>query len=105
MVAPLECAAGVTTVNARRLDIAALILKWGNVNGWDGLKEGTPAWDAMRAYLDSGQGIAAMQHQTPEQRELICNLIDAIDGEIWNDWDGVVMTKNEAKAYVRDYGK
>ena len=31
--------------------------------------------------------------------------IDQIDGEIWNDWDGVVMTKDEAKAYVREYGK
>lgn len=85
--------------------MASLTLKWGNVKGWDGLEEGTPAWAAMEKYVDSGQGISAMQRQTAEQRELICNLIDAIDGEIWNDWDGVVMSKDEAKKYVRDYGK
>lgn len=85
--------------------MASLTLKWGNVKGWDGLKKGTPAWAAMEKYVDSGQGISAMQRQTAEQRELICNLIDAIDGEIWNDWDGVVMSKDEAKKYVRDYGK
>ena len=46
-----------------------------------------------------------MQRQTEDQRELICAIIDAIDGEIWNDWDGVVMSKDAAKKYVRDYGK
>lgn len=46
-----------------------------------------------------------MQRQTPEQRELICDIIDAVDGEIWNDWDGVTMSKDEAKKYVREYGQ
>jgi len=83
--------------------MANLLLKWGNVKGWDGLQKGTPAWAAMNAYLDSGQGMSAMQRQTPEQKELICALIDAIDGEIQNDWTGETMTKDEAKKYVREY--
>lgn len=82
---------------------ANLILKWGNVKGWDGLKKGTPAWTALERYIDSGQGLSAMQRQTPEQRELICNLIDAIDGEIWDDWNCKLMTKDEAKDYVLNY--
>ena len=84
---------------------ANLTLKWGNVKGWDGFEEGTPAWAALEKYIDSGQGISAMQRQDDDQRELICGIIDAVDGEIWNDWDGVTMTKDEAKAYVRNYGK
>ncbi len=45
--------------------MASLTLKWGNVKGWDGLQKGTPAWAAMEKYADSGQGISAMQRQTP----------------------------------------
>ena len=83
---------------------ASIELKWGNIKGWDGFEEGTEAGDAMQAYLDSGQGLSAMQRQTPEQRELICAVIDAIDGDIYDDWNGGTMTKDEAKAYVRNYG-
>lgn len=51
-----------------------------------------------------GMSVSAMgQKDTPEQTEILCELIDAIDGEIWNDWDGKIMTKDEAKEYVRDY--
>lgn len=84
---------------------ARLTLKWGNVKGWDGFEEGTPARAALEKWNDSGQGMSAMQRQTDDQRELICAIIDAVDGEIWNDWDGVVMSKDDAKKYVRDYGK
>ena len=84
---------------------ASLKLKWGNVKGWDGFEEGTPAWAALEKWHDSGPGISAMERTTSDQRELICGIIDAVDGEIWNDWDGKAMSKDEAKAYVRDYGK
>jgi hypothetical protein len=84
---------------------ANLTLKWGNVKGWDGFDEGTPARTALEKWADSGQGLSAMQRQTPDQRELICAIIDAVDGEIWNDWDGKAMSKDEAKDYVRNYSK
>lgn len=45
------------------------------------------------------------QRDTPEQKQLICDLIDLCDGEIWNDWDGVVMSKEDAKKYVMTYGQ
>ena len=84
---------------------ATLTLKWGNVKGWDGFEKGTPAWAALEKWIDSGQGLSVMQRQTAEQRELICAIVDAVDGEIWDDWNGKVMSKDEAKAYVRDYEK
>lgn len=84
---------------------ANLTLKWGNVKGWDGMAEGHPARAALKKYLDSGQGFSAMQRQNDEQRKIICELIDAIDGEIHDDWNGGTMTKDDAKKYVLNYGK
>lgn len=83
----------------------SLTLKWGNVKGWEGVAEGTPFRAALDKYLDSGQGFSAMQRQTDEQRELICAVIDVVEGEIHDDWNGGTMSKDDAKAYVRDYGK
>lgn len=83
---------------------ANIDLKWGNIKGWSGFEENTPAGDALQRYLDSGQGLGAMQRKTPEQREIICEVIDAIDGQIYDDWNGGTMTKDEAKDYVRNYG-
>lgn len=82
----------------------SLTLKWGNIKGWSGAAEGTPFRAALDKWADSGQGMSAMQRQTHEQRELICATIDAIDGEIHDDWNGGTMTKDDAKAYVREYG-
>ena len=81
-----------------------LTLKWGTLKGWrcesDAMKE------AKKAYMDAGgNSVSAMlQHDTAAQKAALCALIDATDGEIWNDWDGVVMTKDAAKKYVMEYG-
>ena len=48
---------------------------------------------------------AIAQHDTAEQKQALCNLIDAIDGNIQNDWSGELLTKDEAKKYVMEYGK
>lgn len=34
---------------------------------------------------------------------IICEVIDALDGTIQNDWTGKMMTKDEAKAYIMEY--
>lgn len=82
----------------------SLKLKWGTLKGWEIESEANLA--TMEKYLNAGAAMGAMQQQdTPEQKQLICDLIDGIDGEIWNDWDGVVMTKEAAKNYVNNYGK
>jgi hypothetical protein len=83
---------------AERLD-----LKWGTLKGWD-LKS-DKALDLIKRYheYDVAWG-CAQQRDTPEQKQIICDLIDAVDGPVWNDWDGKVMTKDEAKQYVINYG-
>ena len=82
----------------------SLTLKWGTLKGWD-LKH--PASLALlQRYIDLGASMsAAMQRDTPEQKQIICELIDAVDGKIWNDWEGGTMTKEAAKAYVMAYGQ
>lgn len=82
---------------------ANLTLKWGNVKGWEGMRRGHPARIALDEYFDAGAGISAMTPQTLKQRELICKIIDAIDGEIQDDWTGEIISKDEAKEYVRNY--
>jgi hypothetical protein len=82
----------------------SLSLKWGTIKGWD-LKT-DKSLEIMQRYADLGMSYGAMQqHDTPEQKKLICELIDAVDGEIDNDWTGKVMTKDEAKEYVMNYGR
>ncbi len=87
------------------MDEESLTLKWGTLKGWD-LKS-DKSQGILQRYIDLGASSAGAMTQcdTPEQKQLICDLIDAVDGEIWNDWDGVVMTKEDAKQYVMTYGE
>lgn len=81
-----------------------LTLKWGTLKGWDLKTDASKA--AFETYANFGMSLGAMtQNDGAEQKEALCDLIDAIDGEIQNDWTGKLMTKDEAKAYVREYGK
>lgn len=80
----------------------SLMLKWGTLKGWH--LESDKSKEALRRYAEGGMALGAMQqHDTPEQKAAICDLIDAIDGEIVNDWSGERMTKDEAKKYVNEY--
>jgi hypothetical protein len=82
-----------------------LLLKWGTLKGWDLKSE--DAREALRKYADIGTHAAGamQQHDTDEQRAALCELIDAINGKITNDWSGEVMTKEAAKDYVLNYGR
>jgi hypothetical protein len=80
----------------------SLLLKWGTIKGWN--VETDKSREALRRWADGGISMSAMaQRDTPEQVDAICDLIDAIDGEIQNDWSGEMMTKDEAKKYIREY--
>lgn len=82
-----------------------LTLKWGTLNGWK-TREVSPARHALQRYSEFGMSAGAMQqHDSPEQKQALCDLIDAIDGPITNDWTGETLTKDEAKKYVLEYGK
>ena len=81
-----------------------LKLKWGTLKGWN-LKS-KPALDAAHALFDAGKRCmsAALQRDTDEQKELLCALIDAIDNhQVYLDWNGEYVSKDEAKDYVRGY--
>ena len=80
----------------------SLLLKWGTLKGWN--LESEKSLGIMERYIELGTSLSAMaQRDTPEQKQLICDLIDAIDGEITSDWSGEAMTKEEAKEYVMTY--
>lgn len=79
-----------------------LLLKWGTLKGWNLETEASKA--AAQRYADFGMSMSAMaQHDSPEQKQALCDLIDAVDGPITNDWSGEKMTKEEAKKYVLEY--
>lgn len=81
-----------------------LSLKWGTLKSWN--LESEQSYAAAQRYMDGGVSMSAMaQHDTDDQKRALCDLIDAIDGEITNDWSGETMTKEQAKRYVLEYGK
>jgi hypothetical protein len=45
-----------------------------------------------------------LQKDTPEQQQALLDLIDLMD-EIYLDWDGRYVTREQAKEYVLNYGK
>lgn len=81
-----------------------LILKWGSLKGWRNLSEKTFA--ILEEYYSHGVSMsAAMQKNNEAQKELLCKMIDSVEGEIYSDWTGELMTKEEAKEYILTYGK
>lgn len=81
-----------------------LLLKWGTLKGWKVESERSVA--AFKKYCSEPTSYSAMaQHDTTTQKEALCELIDAIDGEIQNDWTGEIMSKDEAKKYVMEYSR
>lgn len=82
-----------------------LTLKWGTLKGWD-FTENEAAKALLQEYSDIGCAAGAIQQRdTPRQKEIICELIDACNGPIHNDWTGEDMSKDEAKRYVFEYGQ
>lgn len=81
-----------------------LALKWGTLKRWSNVEEGTPERALLQEYFDIGTcASAALQRDTPRQKEIVCALID-IAGGAYNDWEGKSMTVEEAKRYVLTYG-
>jgi hypothetical protein len=82
-----------------------ILLKWGTLKAWD--VSASPASQAiLRRYLELGTSMSAMaQRDTPEQKELICELLRQHQGTITSDWDGTVYTPEQAVDYVMNYPK
>lgn len=82
-----------------------ITLKWGTLKSWHLHSE--KGQKLLKEYLELGSSFGvAQQEDSPEQKELICKMIDecSVD-EIYLDWDGKYVSKEEAKKYVLDYGK
>jgi len=84
-----------------------LTLKWGGPKSWYFNKTNERAVEAFGRWVAGGVSTsAAMNHPTDEQKQAICDLIDAGDFDtVYLDWDDKEVTKDEAKAYVMNYGK
>ena len=80
----------------------SLTLKWGTLKAWEFHTE--KAKKLLEEYGEIGSCFgAAQQRDTPRQKQIICELIDEVDGTIYNDWEGTEMTKEDAKKYVMNY--
>ena len=80
-----------------------LTLKWGTLKSWT--LTSPKGQELIQKYFDLGRSLSAMsQRDTPEQKELLCQIIDECGApEIYLDWDGKDVSKEEAKKYVREY--
>jgi hypothetical protein len=80
-----------------------LSLKWGTLKSWSIHSETGLA--LLKRYHEIGSTMSAMaQRDTPEQVDIICQLIDGCAGDIYLDWDDKYVSKEQAKEYVRNYG-
>lgn len=83
-----------------------LLLKWGTLKGW--CFENSPeAFEALKEYDQIGSSMSAMmQKDTDRQKELICIMIDKVNGTVSSDWTGEDWTDNgeAAKKYIMEYG-
>lgn len=82
-----------------------ICLKWGTLKAWHLHSEA--GIELLKKYHALGtSGSCMCQHDTPEQVSLICQMIDECNAEtIHLEWDGVDVSKDEAKEYVMNYGK
>ena len=79
-------------------------LKWGTLKSWN--IQNPETWSIMEKYFELGQSMSAMmQRDTDEQKELLCQVIDKIGEPVYLDWDGEYVSPEEAKEYIRNYGK
>lgn len=79
-----------------------LLVKWGGWKSWN--SENKEIQELFKKHDALGLNVSAMlQHESPEQTEIMCQIVDLIDGVIQNDWDGEYYTKERAKEYLRGY--
>lgn len=81
-----------------------LSLKWGTLKSWQ--IHSDEQRDLLKRYFALGaSGSAMAQHDTPEQKAIICQLIDLCAAPtIYLEWDDKDASKEEAKRYVMEYG-
>jgi hypothetical protein len=93
----------MTTPNPAEIEEDYLTLKWGTLKGWH--FHGEKALKLLQEYSNIGSSMSAMaQHDTPRQKEIICELIDQANFKtVCLDWDGKYVSKKQAKKYIMEY--
>lgn len=83
-----------------------ILLKWGTLKGWS-LENSPEALANLKEYSELGQSASVMlQKDTSRQKELICLMIDKVNGSVQNDWSGEIYEDREAaKRYIMEYGE
>jgi hypothetical protein len=84
----------------------SLSLKWGTIKSYD-LTGNIPALQIIEKWHNLGVSMSVICHQnTVEQKQLICDLIDAVDcPTIHLDWNGIDVSKEQAKKYIMEYSR
>ena len=81
-----------------------LLLKWGTLKGWGNITS-PETQELLKKYHESGVSMSAMsQHDSPEQKAILVELIRQHAGDIVNDWSGENYSSDEAIAYIANYG-
>jgi hypothetical protein len=81
-----------------------LLLKWGTIKGYH--VSDPHAKELIKRYIELGASASAMlQEDTPEQKDILCELITIHEGRIENDWSGEEYTKAQAIEYIRNYSR
>jgi len=82
-----------------------LLLKWGTLKAWSFSPDNETVNAVIEKYKNLNWSLSAMMEvMTDEHKACVCELIDAVNGTIQNDWSGEMMTKEEAKKYIMEYG-
>jgi hypothetical protein len=81
-----------------------ITLKWGTLKGWHNANE--EAMKLLKRYHDDPVSMSVMtQMDTPNQKQILRDLVSLPDTTIYLDWDGKYVTAAEAIAYLDNYGK
>lgn len=83
-----------------------LRLKWGSFKACD-FTNSPEAYETLQEYLQlCNGGGAAQQENAPRERELLCKMIDQVNGSVTIYWTGEDCTndREKAKRYVMTYG-
>jgi hypothetical protein len=85
-----------------------LSLKWGTIKGCS-YDPNTPTGKKFLELVEEfDKEPSGMMHSNSErQREILYELIDLTEDPegIYLDWDGKYVSKEEAKKYIREYGR
>lgn len=80
-----------------------ITLKWGTLKGWS-LKTDEAIHLLQKYHEEPVSFSVMMQRDTETQKDIIIKLIEVCD-EIVLDWEGILVTRQQAKDYILNYGE